>query len=117
MRADIEASGLHELGEYLPFAAVAQSLPSTRGGKPVHPSTIGRWRSQGVPGRDGSRIKLRAVRLPSGWATTLEWVREFFDAMTADKEGEPAPAPEVRTPASRRRQIERANRELDAIGI
>jgi hypothetical protein len=117
MRSDSAAGDLGELGRYRRFAEVARSLPSSRAGKPVHPSTISRWRSPGVKRQDGSRITLRAVRLPSGWVTTLEWVREFIDAVTAEKAGQAAPAPTIRTPARRRREIERANRELDDIGI
>jgi hypothetical protein len=67
--------------------------------------------------RDGSCITLRAVRLPSGWATTAEWVEEFIAAVTAEKSGPAPPPAAIRTPARRRREIERANRELDDIGI
>jgi hypothetical protein len=49
--------------------------------------------------------------------TTLRWLEEFFEQLTAEKSGQPAPAPEIRTPARRRREIERTKRELDAIGI
>ena len=117
MKTDSGAGDFGDLGQLRPFAEVARSLPPSRAGKPVHVSTISRWRSPGVRRRDGSRIILRAVRLPSGWATTDGWVREFIDELTADKAGQPAPSPMIRTPARRRREIERANRELDAMGI
>lgn len=117
MTPDFDTGDFGELGQLKTFAEVARSLPSSRAGKPVHPSTISRWRSPGVRRRDGSRITLRAVRLPSGWATTLEWVREFIDAVTADKAGEPAPPTTIRMPGRRRREIERAKRELTAAGI
>ena len=116
MRSDSSAGDLGEFGRLRPFAEIARSLPPSRAGKPVHVSTISRWRSPGVRRRDGSYITLRAVRLPSGWATTAEWVEEFIDAVTADKSGQSPPAA-IRTTARRRREIERANRELDDIGI
>jgi hypothetical protein len=111
------AGDLGEFGELRPFAEIARSIPPSRAGKPVHPLTLSRWRSPGIKRRDGTYITLRCVRLPSGWRTTLRWLEEFFEQLTAEKSGQPAPAPEIRTPARRRREIERANRELDAIGI
>jgi hypothetical protein len=117
MSPDTSAGDLVELGQLRPFAEIAKSLRPTRAGKPVRVSTISRWRCPGFAARDGSRITLRAVRLPSGWATTVEWVEEFFAAVTADKTGQQPPAASIRTPVRRRHEIERANRELDDIGI
>jgi hypothetical protein len=118
MATDSRAGVLGELGELKTFAEIARALPpSRRLGRPVHSSTISRWRCPGMRSRDGSRITLRCVRLPSGWMTSLEWVREFIDAVTADKAGDPAPAPAIRTTARRRREIDRAKRELTAAGI
>jgi hypothetical protein len=116
MSPDTSAGDLEELRKWRPFAEIARSLPPSRAGRPVHTSTISRWRSPGVRRRDGSCITLRAVRLPSGWATTAEWVQEFFDAVTAEKSGQAPPPAAIRTTA-RRREIARANLELDAIGI
>jgi hypothetical protein len=117
METDSSAGDLGGLGRLRPFAEVARSLPPSRAGKPVHVSTIGRWRSPGVRRRDGSYITLRAVRLPAGWATTAVWVEAFIAAVTAEKSGRAAPPSTIRTTARRRREIERANRELDDIGI
>jgi hypothetical protein len=111
------AGDLEELRKLRPFAQIARSLPSIRANKHLHVTTISRWRWPGFAARDGSRITLRAVRLPSGWATTVEWVQEFFDAVTADKAGQQPPAASIRSPVRRRREIARANRELDDIGI
>ena len=117
MRPDSSVGDLRGLVRLRPFAELARSLAPSRAGKPVHPSTIARWRSPGVRRRDGSYISLQAIRLPSGWATTVEWVEEFIAAVTAEKSGQSAPPAAIRTPARRRREIERANRDLDAIGI
>jgi hypothetical protein len=117
MRSDSTTGDFGELGQLQPFAAVARSLPPFRSGRPVHPSTISRWRSPGVKRRDGTWITLRAVRLPSGWVTTLEWVRTFIRDVTAERTGRPASVPEIPITTRRRREIERVDRELDALGI
>ncbi len=102
------------------FQQITKLVPPARNGKPPHVATLGRWRDPGVLARDGSRIRLRCVRLPSGWRTTIEWVNQFLAALTADRDdqGNPTPpAPLSQTPARRRREIERATRELAAAGI
>lgn len=108
-----------DLSSLRPFANVARLIQPGRNGKPIHVATLGRWRYPGVARRDGSRITLRAVRFPGGWRTTVEWVREFLDAVTAEKTGQAAPAqPEaIPTPTRRLREIESAKRELAAAGF
>jgi hypothetical protein len=108
---------LGELRQYKSFAAIAAALPPGRRGRPVHPSTISRWRTYGVTSKSGTKIKLRALKLPSGWVSTMAWLEEFIDEVTRDRDGELMPSSMPRTPAHRRREIERANRELDAMGI
>jgi hypothetical protein len=106
-----------ELAQLVPFSEVAKSLPPSRAGRPVHVSTISRWRCPGVRGRDGERITLRCLRLPSGWVTTGQWIQEFLDAVTAARSGGPAPPPvPLRTSARRQQEINRAKRELAAAG-
>ena len=62
----------------------ARILPSSRQGKPVHPSTILRWILNGVRRRsDGSIVRLEALRMPGGWATTEDALSEFFRQQTA----------------------------------
>jgi hypothetical protein len=51
---------------------------------PTHLATIVRWITNGAPAGPGRRVKLRAVRLPSGWVTTARAVREFLDAINGD---------------------------------
>jgi hypothetical protein len=73
---------------------------------------------KGCRATDGSQIKLRAVRFPAGWRTTHEWVSEFLEAITRDRTGKPGGQPDlIQTSAQRRRDIERADRELAAVGI
>ena len=72
---------------------------------------------RGVRLSDGRTLKLRAVRRPGGWMSTDAWVDEFIAALTADRTGEPAEPPAIRTPTARRRDIERAEQELAAAGF
>ena len=48
---------------------------------------------------------------------SVEWVREFLDAITADRSGQPVPTPAPRETARRQRELARVDRELDAAGI
>jgi hypothetical protein len=114
-----EAKGeVTALNALLPFARITKLIEPSRSGKPVHVATIARWRDPGVRSRDGkTRIQLRCTRTPSGWRTSVQAVHEFFDALTADRTGQSVPAPTSRTPARRRRDHERAERELAAAGL
>jgi hypothetical protein len=57
-------------------------------------ASLTRWIEDGVKLRDGSRLRLRAVRFPVGWRTTDQWVSEFVSALTADKTSTPVRANE-----------------------
>jgi hypothetical protein len=86
--------------------------------KPVrtHPGTVIRWIRDGVPLSDGSRLKLDAVRLPSGWVTSDDAIREFVQRITLDRSGG-AVAVSTSMPAARRRAIEQVDRDLDRLGV
>jgi hypothetical protein len=71
-------------------------------------AAVTRWITDGVTMRDGSRLRLRAVRFPAGWRTTDEWVSEFISALTTDKTSTPVRANEDST--------RRANAALAATG-
>lgn len=110
----------YSLEELKSFAQVTKLVQPARNGKPPHVATISRWRCPGIQARNGSRIRLRCVRVPSGWMTTLRWINEFLDALTTDRDGRGTPtppAPLVQTSARRRREIDQAKRELAAAGI
>jgi hypothetical protein len=102
---------------YLPFPKIVKSIGSGRNGKTIHVATLGRWRDPGVRARDGSRIRLRCVRFPSGWRTTIQWVHEFFAAITADRTRTDSLPELIHSGEQRRRQLDRTDRELDAAGI
>jgi hypothetical protein len=42
------------------------------------PVTVVRWTVRGVLGPGGERVRLKAVRVGGRWATTEEWIAEFF---------------------------------------
>jgi hypothetical protein len=103
---------------YLSLAQVVRRFPPNRDDKPVHVATLTRWILKGCRATDGSQTKLHAVRFPAGWRTTDEWISEFLEAITRDRLGQPGIRPEmIQTSARRRRDIERAERKLDAAGI
>ena len=100
--------------------SVEQSVPLNqiscptlgRDGKPPHVSTLIRWATRGTRLRDGSRLRLRAVRTPGGWRSRADWVQNFLDSVTSDRLGndaddaEPgatAAPPKPRPPGPRRR--------------
>ncbi len=56
---------------------LARELPRRRGNRPVHVSTIHRWRSRGLRG-----IQLEAVRLGGAWCTTWKAFRRFCQQLT-----------------------------------
>ncbi len=106
---------------YRSLQQIARRLPPNKASKPCHPATLSRWILAGIGLKDGSRVKLRAVRFPAGWRTTDEWVDEFLEAITAarteDKLTVGQHGATVRSPAKRRRDHKRAKGELKADGF
>ncbi len=79
---------------FRPFAEAAESLPSLRGGKSVHPATVWRWASRGVRGRDGALVRLEAVKIGETCCTSDEALARFFQALSDDSRmfsGSPTP--------------------------
>lgn len=60
------------------FAELARALPHRRGNRPIHISTLHRWRSRGLSGG----VKLEAVRVGGAWHTSWEAFRRFCDRLT-----------------------------------
>ena len=70
-------------------------------------STVYRWAQRGIRGR-----RLRTIALGGkGMATTEEWLRTFFAELGN------APDDACQTATERQRQINEAERELEAAGI
>jgi hypothetical protein len=103
---------------YRSLSEVAKRFPANKTDRPVHVATLTRWVLVGVKLSVGRRLKLRAVRFPGGWRTTDAWVEEFLSAITADRMGDDATLPEtIRTPAKRRRELARVDRDLSKAGF
>jgi hypothetical protein len=101
--------------QLLGLAQAARRLPPFRQGKPINPSTIFRWITEGVNVPGGLRVRLEAVRLGGRWLTSAEALERFAARQTPTLMDAPQPNP--RTAVARRRASEAAARELDRIGI
>jgi Protein of unknown function (DUF1580) len=99
----------------LSLTQAARRLPPGRRGRPVSISCVLRWLLDGVPGPDGRRIRLEAVRLGGRWVTSAEAIQRFAEALTPQL-GDVSPD-RLRPPASRRRQSERAAKALEEMGM
>jgi hypothetical protein len=93
----------------------ARRLPPGRRNRPVSLSCVLRWVLEGVPGPDGRRVKLDAVRLGGRWVTSLEALGRFAEQLTP-RFGD-IPLSVRRTPKQRKRAAARAEKKLTAAGI
>jgi hypothetical protein len=60
------------------LSQLAGRLPRRRLGKPVHPSTVHRWRKPGLRG-----VQLECVRVGGIWCTSTEAFQRWIDRLTA----------------------------------
>ena len=93
--------------QVLTLSEATRHVPVRRG-KKTHASTIWRWAKAGLRG-----VRLETIQVGGSRCTSVEALQRFFERLTAAVDG---PGQSV-TPARRRREIERAERELDAAGI
>lgn len=84
---------------------------------PPHPTALIRWGTNGVKLRDGQRLKLALKRQPGKWLVSEQAIREFIDALTADRTGAPAAIPAPSPSKARQQALTRVDSELVAIGI
>jgi hypothetical protein len=98
----------------LGLAAAARRLPPFRNGRPVSPSTIWRWITEGVKLPDGRTVRLEGARIGARWVTSAEALARFVSAQTPDLN---AAGPQPQAPSRRQRAAERAGRELERLGI
>lgn len=112
--------------KYLSLQQVAGRFPSSRSTPdgdeiPTHPATVSRWVKTGVKVAGGSRVRLQAIRSPSGWKVSEEAVEAFLAHLTALALGDDAEThddtPQAAVSAARARELARVDRELDAAGI
>ncbi len=73
--------------QLISFHELARALPRRRRDRPLHISTVHRWRSRGLNG-----IRLEAVRVGGQWNTSWDAFRRFCDRLTAlHSERDPEP--------------------------
>jgi hypothetical protein len=94
-------------------AKEAAKLVPGRDGGPSHVSKIIRALTRGSPGPGGERILLEGFRLCGGWVTSVEALERYAERLTPVNQAAPA----GRTPVARRRALERADAELDKLGV
>jgi hypothetical protein len=102
-------------GRYLSFTDAAKLFPPGRMGRPVAAATLWRWSREGVRLPDGSKVKLRVVRIGGRFAVSEEALREFIDQQQPTDHDAEVPA--VRSASARRRASDRAGEELTRLGI
>jgi hypothetical protein len=101
------------LEETLSLCEAAKQLPRRRAGKRPNVATLYRWAQVGCRG-----IRLEVLNVGATKCTSMEALQRFFDRLTAQAEAGRAPIPAPRKiSAQRRKQIEAAERRLQAAGI
>ena len=106
-----------EAGEGLGMGATGRLFPAFRGKGKVNPATVWRWVMKGQKTSCGAVVKLEAVRVGGRWLTSRSAVARFVTVLTEFAEPEPLPPQQRhRSPAERRRAIERATQELIKMG-
>lgn len=110
----------------LSLRQAAARVPSYHGSaaRGCNASTVFRWIVDGVR-IPGGRLKLEAVRLAGRWLTSVEALNRFLatqDTVCRPEGQEPPDRPVAshlspRTPEQRKRDSERASRELQKAGI
>jgi hypothetical protein len=112
-----------DLSRSFGLSAAARKLPPHRSRRddsgetkpvPVHPATLARWVTTGVRGPDGTVVRLEAVRLGGRWVTDDAALARFSQRLTPDYSGDDAG---IRTPTSRSRSAEAADKALVAAGF
>ncbi len=93
-------------------AEIASLVPRRRGGKKCNIATIYRWMQLGIRG-----VKLEYLCVGSVRCTSVEALQRFFDGCTAQTKGQDVQPPPPRLTATRRKQIEAAERRLVEAGI
>jgi hypothetical protein len=92
----------------IPLRQATRQFPG-RNGESVSLPTIYRWTLTGCKG-----IKLRSWQCGSVRCTSRRAIREFVDALTAQRDGQP---PAERAPVVVRKKLAETAAELDRLGI
>jgi hypothetical protein len=97
------------------LAEAAKLVPPARRGKRAHLSTVLRWIIDGARTPCGNVVKLEGIRLGGRWLTSKQALQRFAEALTPDLFAENPHAP--RSPGARQRASERAEQELNKMGL
>jgi hypothetical protein len=84
-----------------------------RSDRPVHPSTVCRWITDGILTSDGRRVRLEGFTANRKWLTSKPAITRF---LLAQQPVGASGGPAVRSPAEQRRGHSAALRELEANG-
>jgi hypothetical protein len=90
----------------------AKELPARRGNKRAHTSTLYRWTTSGCRG-----VKLEFVQIGGTRCTSHEALSRFYERLTLAAQGQSSDSTVRRTPRQRVADSERAERELDDLGV
>ena len=87
---------------HLTVSQVCRRYPGARGARHVTPSTVTRWILSGCPARDGTRVRLVAMRAGSRWLIAPAELDTFFARLAADPASIPTTPTRSLTQAERR---------------
>lgn len=99
---DIRTEAIFSLTE----AAKSECLPRRRKGKRPHVATFFRWTTAGVRG-----VVLESIQCGGTRCTSVEAIQRFFNRLSGGDSAPPQPT------RGRKKEIERAERELAQAGI
>src|SRR5262249_12849936 len=98
--------------QIITLAQLARRIPCRRNNRPVHVSTIHRWRNPGIRG-----VRLDCVRVGGMWCTSLQAFARWVEQLTAvKKQGEPN-TPTTRPDVEGTKRDAEVERQLDDLGI
>jgi hypothetical protein len=106
MSIDLSAEAILSLRD------AAKLIPPARQGRPVSFQCLLRWVLDGARGPDGQLVKLEGLRLGGRWLTSSQAIQRFAEALTPHADN-----PSSRTPRQRQCAAERAEKELQSMGI
>ena len=88
------------------LAQLARRLPCRRNGRPVHPSTLHRWRNPGIRG-----IALECLKIGGAWHTSTEAFQRFCDRLSRRAD----PSDPIEPVSTHPKAVARAKRRQDQV--
>jgi hypothetical protein len=97
-----------------PLAELPKHTPKRRGGKALNVATAFRWAKDGARAKDGTLVRLPIIQVAGTKCTSIEAFQWFCERLTA---GGDSTFASPRSTATRRREIEKADREVRKMGV